>query len=162
MKKILTLEAVLQACELFEVQGRQLSVRALRDHLGGGAQETITAGLRAWKARKEAERSLIEPDEAVLKSLVAWALAQRTEATVALRADLAELQRRLLEAEEMSVLWSVEVDGMRCECEQLRLQVAALSSVAEERKEQLLRCEAQHDALVDQVSDLRRQLRKLG
>jgi hypothetical protein len=35
-----------------------------------------------------------------------------------------------------------------------------LSSTAEKRKNQLLRVEVQHDALVDQVSDLRRQRRK--
>ncbi len=109
---------------------------------------------------KEAERELIEPNEIVLESLVAWVQAQRTEATVALRADFAELQRRLLESEEMSAMWSDEVDRVQGECERLRLQIAALSSVAEECKEQLLRLEAQRDALVDQVSDLRRQLRK--
>ncbi|MXR35847.1 hypothetical protein GQF02_02515 [Neisseriaceae bacterium B2N2-7] len=160
MKKIpLTLETVLDACALFETQSRQLSVRAMRDHLGGSAQETITEGLRVWKKKKESEQSLIELDESVLKTLIAWAQGQRTRAAVELRLEVTELQRRLLEADEMSSLWSAEVEILGNERDLLRQQVASLSAIALERKEQLLRLEAQHDALVDQVGDLRRQLR---
>ena len=47
-----TQDAVYAAAEALEARGQRVSVRTIRDHLGGGSPNQITPLLSAWRAKK--------------------------------------------------------------------------------------------------------------
>lgn len=122
-----TQDAVYAAAEALEARGQRVSVRTIRDHLGGGSPNQITPLLSAWRAKKpQVAQADIQLDPRIGQLIAEQVKVAAGEA--ARRAD-----ERASEAEDTLQLCQQETAELT---EQLAAVTSSLDDVRAQREQQ--------------------------
>jgi len=122
-----TQDAVYAAAEALEARGQRVSVRTIRDHLGGGSPNQITPLLSAWRAKKpQVAQTDIQLDPRIGQLIAEQVKVAAGEA--ARRAD-----ERASEAEDTLQLCQQETAELT---EQLAAVTSSLDDVRAQREQQ--------------------------
>ncbi len=122
-----TQDAVYSAAEALEARGQRVSVRTIRDHLGGGSPNQITPLLASWRAKKpQVAQAAIQLDPRIGQLIAEQVQVAAGEA--ARRAD-----ERASEAEDTLQLCQQENAEL---AEQLAAATTALDDVRAQREQQ--------------------------
>ena len=142
---VITQDSVYAAAEALEARGARVSVRTIRDHLGGGSPNQITPLLASWRAKRpQVAQAPIQLDPRIGQLIAEQVQVAAGEA--ARRAD-----ERATEAEDTLQLCQQENTEL---AEQLAAATTALDDVRAQREQHKERLHVRMDSRVRSASQV--------
>ena len=148
---VITQDSVYAAAEALEARGARVSVRTIRDHLGGGSPNQITPLLASWRAKKpQVAQAAIQLDPRIGQliaeqvQVAAGEAARRADERATEAEDTLQLcQQENAELAEQLVAATTALDDVRAQREQQAGTITELrEDLARTRKEALEEIEA--------------------
>lgn len=148
---VITQDSVYAAAEALEARGLRVSVRAIRDHLGGGSPNLITPLLASWRAKRpQVAQATIQLDPRIGQliadqvQVAAGEAARRADERATEAEDTLQLcQQENAELAEQLVAATTALDDVRAQREQQAGTIAELrEDLARTRAEALEEIEA--------------------
>ena len=156
MAKLVTFESVADAAEALASLGKKVTLRALRDQIGGGSLTDVSNHFAAWRLGRPLVRvSDVSMDPAITQAIAAQMQRVAEQAATAAEERAAEVEDNVLVITESLGLAEQQVAQLTTELETAVGAAAGFSEQLKEAGAQMVRMVEAHDK---EATDLRQEL----